>query len=100
MIWNPLLWPRWLKLAGIGALLVIAAVIYVNARERAAVKADRAKAAVEALERQNRADRAAQSTVDASRKETEDGNTEARKAAADNPDDPLKGALDKLREKR
>lgn len=88
--------PRWLKLAGIGALAVILLYGAHRLAVRDAVSDDRQAVAVEVLERNERAGEAAQATLEAHKTEVEQVNDDARKAASGS-DDPLRAGLDSLR---
>lgn len=90
---------NWLWLLLAVGVLTIGFVLWLNAREREAVEADRAKAAVEALERAREADQRAHEAVTSKTEEVERLNDEARKAA-DASDDALAAALERLRSRQ
>lgn len=86
--------------AGVAVILaVIAFLWWLDSREKAAVERDRAEAAAEIAESQERAQRASSERVEAIRNDTERTNDEARDAAR-NSDDPLGDAFGKLRERQ
>lgn len=88
--------PRWAWYGIAGVAAAIAFLLWLNAREEAAVERDRAKARVETVERAREADTAAVGQIEAVQTKVERRNVKAREAAA-NSDDPLKDALDALR---
>lgn len=88
--------PRWLWGAILLTAAAIAFVLWLDAREDAAVKRDRAAARGEALERAREADERAHGAVQAEKEATHEA-VERAKAAADGSDDKLRAALDSLR---
>lgn len=101
MIWAAFAWfralPRgWHYLAGAVALLLTAWVWHLFA-VRGAVRADREQAASTALQTARDADAASVGAREATRNEVEQTNADARDAA-NRSDDPLRAALDSLRE--
>lgn len=90
------------KFAAIGLAVVLAItafMLWLDHREKAAVNADRAQAAVEVLDTARRADAAAVATTAAIQTKVEKSNDEARNAAR-NSDDPLRDGFGKLRAKQ
>ena len=89
--------PGWLWVALAVVFACVLAALFVADRERKAVEADRSVSRGKVLERARDADERAHGAGEATRDEIEAGSQAAREAAAQS-DDPLRAAMDKLRE--